>query len=214
MTTVSSIQKTDALYPAGLINHLGPKAPHPIFALGNPDILYRKALALVCSIKCPGNLILKTYDFARQLRDAGVTVIGGFHSPMEKECLSLLLRGKQPVIWCLARRLTPKRPPRDYVEALSSGRLLILSCFGEKIKRATVETARIRNEFVAALSEKVFVSYAAPGGKIEVFCRRIISWGKPVFTLDSPENVALLTMGAHPYSSIHTMMEIPKEQPS
>jgi hypothetical protein len=34
---------------------------------------------------------LKTYDLARDLRDADVPVIGGFHTPMEKECLRLLL---------------------------------------------------------------------------------------------------------------------------
>jgi len=31
---------------------------------------------------------------ARRMRDEGVTVISGFHSPIEKECLRILLRGK------------------------------------------------------------------------------------------------------------------------
>lgn len=53
-------------------------------------------LALVCSVKCPGDLILKTYDLAQQLREAEVTIIGGFHSLMERECLTILLRGNQP----------------------------------------------------------------------------------------------------------------------
>lgn len=48
-------------------------------------------LVLSCSIKCPGNVILKTYDLAGALCDAGVPVIGGFHAPMEKECLDILL---------------------------------------------------------------------------------------------------------------------------
>jgi hypothetical protein len=38
-------------------------------------------------------MIVQAYDMAVALRDARVALIGGFHSPMEKECLRLLLRG-------------------------------------------------------------------------------------------------------------------------
>ena len=65
-------------------------------------ILERRLLGLFCSTKCPGDAILQTYDLVRALRDAGVAVIGGFHSPMEKECLDLLLRGNQPIVICPA----------------------------------------------------------------------------------------------------------------
>ena len=30
----------------------------------------------------------------------GVPMIGGFHTPMEQECLEVLLRGQQPVVIC------------------------------------------------------------------------------------------------------------------
>lgn len=162
-------------------------------------------LALFCSVKCPGNLILKTYDLARQLRDAGTVVISGFHSPMEKECLSLLLRGEQPIIWCLAKRLTPTRLPKEHANALSKSRLLMLSPFGEKIKRADEDTARIRNEFVAALASRVFVAHAASGGKTESFCQKVLGWGKPLLTFKDPNNIALLNLGALPFSGLDAM---------
>jgi hypothetical protein len=38
------------------------------------------------------------------MRDEGRTLIGGFHSPMEWECLGILLRGRQPVILSEALR--------------------------------------------------------------------------------------------------------------
>ena len=41
--------------------------------------------------------------YLRSLRDDGVTVISGFHSPLEQECLRILLRSPHPVVWCLAR---------------------------------------------------------------------------------------------------------------
>ena len=61
----------------------------PVYMLGNQELLQAQKLALFCSRKCPGNLILKAYDLARSLRDAGTTVISGFHTPVEKECLRI-----------------------------------------------------------------------------------------------------------------------------
>ncbi len=92
------------------------RAPHDLeqrtlWAIGDAQILNVGLLALFCSVRCPGDLILKTYDLARTLRDAGVPVIGGFHSPMEKECLRLLLRGQQPVVVCPARNIENMRVP-------------------------------------------------------------------------------------------------------
>jgi len=196
------IGQADDKYPQTLNRLLENRAPKYIFTLGNLDLLGRETIALFCSVKCPGNLILKTYDLARQLRDAGTAVISGFHSPMEKECLSLLLRGEQPVIWCLAKRLTPTRLPKEYTNALSKNRLLMLSPFGEKIKRADENTSRIRNEFIAALANRLFVAHAVSGGKTESFCRKVIGWGKPLLTFDNPSNTELINLGAQPLSSL------------
>src|SRR2546427_6671391 len=112
----------DPSYPPGLRPLLGDRALTTLTTLGNLDILQRQKLALFCSVKCPGNLILQTYDLACALRDAGVTVIGGFHSPMEKECLSLLLRGTQPVIICPARSIERMRLPAEWQMPLAEGR--------------------------------------------------------------------------------------------
>jgi predicted Rossmann fold nucleotide-binding protein DprA/Smf involved in DNA uptake len=202
MMAVKSIDQSDGRYPSALGSHLGDQAPECIFALGDLDILRQKTLALFCSVKCPGDLILQNYDLARQLRDAGIVVVSGFHSPMEKECLSLLLKGKQPVIWCPAKRLPANRLPKEYAAPISDGRLLMLSPFGERIKRARQDIARFRNEFVAALADQVFVAYAAPGGKIETFCKKVLGWSKPLLTFDSPSNSSLLAFGAQPYTGL------------
>jgi predicted Rossmann fold nucleotide-binding protein DprA/Smf involved in DNA uptake len=86
------ISQADYKYPQVLNQFLENRAPKDIFVLGNLELLKLEAIALFCSVKCPGNLILKTYDLARQLRDAGTVVISGFHSPMEKECLWIFFR--------------------------------------------------------------------------------------------------------------------------
>jgi predicted Rossmann fold nucleotide-binding protein DprA/Smf involved in DNA uptake len=205
MLAVTGIERADARYPPVLRKYLGDRVPDRIFALGDLDILRRKTLAIFCSVTCPDNLAFQTLDLARQFREAGTVVISGFHSPMEKECLSLLLRGEQPIIWCLAKRLTHTRLTKEQANALSKGRLLMLSPFGEKIRRADEDTARIRNEFVAALASRVFVAHAAPGGKIENFCKKVLGWGKSLLTFNSPENASLIASGARPYNGIEAL---------
>ena len=199
---IAPLRRIDGAYPDCLAAYLGSRSPGTVYSLGDVGILKRKKLALFCSVKCPGNLILKTYDLARELRDAGVTVISGFHSPMEKECLSVLLRGKQPVIWCPAKRLMVKGVPKEYAGAIAEKRLLLLSPFDGKIKRATEETALFLNEFVAALADQVFVPYAAPGSKTESFCRQIIEWRKSLLTFDDPDNATLRGLGAQSFRSV------------
>ncbi len=184
-------------YPQSLATALGDAAPARLTTLGSPALLQGPVLALFCSVKCPGSLILQTYDLACALRDAGVTVIGGFHSPMERECLRLLLRGKQPVIVCPARSIW-RRIPSELIGHLESGRLLILSPFQQKQQRMTAELASRRNEVVAAIAQTIFISYASPGGKTESFAQRVLGWGKTVLTFDSPDNSRLKAIGVRP----------------
>ena len=162
---------------------------------GNLQLLEEPLTALFCSSQCPGNLILKTYDLARSMRDGGIAVIGGFQTPMEKECLRLLLRGNQPVVVCPARSIENMRVPRDWRGPLREGRLLVLSPFSETVRRATAETAAQRNELVASLATRVFIAHAARGSKTESLARKLAA-GKSLLTLDSPTNQNLADMGS------------------
>ena len=163
---------------------------------GSARLLDEPLTAVFCSQRCPGDLILKTYDIARAMRDAGVPVIGGFQTSMEKECLRLLLRGSQPVVVCPARGIDNMRVPRDWRPALDDGRLLVLSPFPVTVRRPTAGVAARRNDLVAGLAAQVFIAHAAPGGKTEAFARKLAASGKPLLTLDSPANRNLLAMGA------------------
>jgi predicted Rossmann fold nucleotide-binding protein DprA/Smf involved in DNA uptake len=185
-------------YLFALKKYLNDSVPQSITVLGNPNILGNRAIALFCSQKCPGELILKVYDLAQVLRHAGITVIGGFHSPMEKECLTLLLRGTQPVIVCPARSINKMRIRAEYKKPLEKGRLLFLSPFDKNQHRPTVKTSHYRNRFAAALCAVVFVAYAGPFSKTEELCREIISWQKPLYSFDSDYNKNLIEMGAQP----------------
>lgn len=172
---------------------------HPqrkVYSIGNSQFLKMQKLGFFCSVRCPGNIILRSYDFAKILREKGIIVISGFHSPMEQECLKILLHGKQPIIICPARNIENMRIPKDWYKPLEEKRLLILSTFNEKQNRMTAQTAKVRNEFVALLSDKVFVGYAAPNSKTYQFCNNLIKKGKPIYTLNCPENIELINSGA------------------
>ena len=79
---------------------------------------------------------------------------------------------------------------------LAQGRLLLLSPFDARCKRPTAALAQQRNRFMGALADAVFVAHASPGGKTESLCREIVAWGKPLWTVDAPDNANLLALGA------------------
>jgi len=188
---------TDA-YPPCVVSYLSDHAPRQLYVLGDVSLLRCELLAFFCSVRCPGALVLQAYDMARALREAGAAVVGGFHTPMERDCLDILLRGGQPVVVCPARGLERMRLSGAQRAAVREGRLLLVSPFGASVRRPTAETAAQRNRLVLALAGGVFVAHAAAGSKTEAMCRDALAWGKPVFTLDSPDNAHLRALGATP----------------
>ncbi len=181
-TTASQVlafTRSQASWPRQLDDRLKKAAPSHLCAIGNLEILTKRKVGLFCSVRCPGNAILGAYDAAGKLRDDSVTVVSGFHSPVEKECLRILLRGRQPVIICLARAFGRIRILTDWRRALDSGRLLILTMFEKWPPRPTVESARQRNELVAALSDEVIIIHATRGGQIEEISKLIDRWKIP-----------------------------------
>jgi predicted Rossmann fold nucleotide-binding protein DprA/Smf involved in DNA uptake len=169
------LNAADSRYPARLRERLGTRAPDALTALGNLDLLALPKTALFCSARCPGDAILRAYDQAAKWRDEGRCVISGFHSPVEKECLRILLRGQQPIIICPARAL-PKRLPAEWKKPLADGRLLILSCFTATHCRATAKFAARRNELVAALAEEVWFAHITPGGQMQQLANKVAAW--------------------------------------
>lgn len=162
---------------------LGADVPPELIALGNLELLAFPKTALFCSARCPGSVILAAYDQAARWRDAGRCIISGFHSPVEQECLRILLRGSQPIIICPARAM-PKRIPAEWQAPLADGRLLILSAFADAEKRATTELATRRNAFVAALADEVCFAHITSGGQSERLTNRLQEWDVPFSRLE------------------------------
>jgi predicted Rossmann fold nucleotide-binding protein DprA/Smf involved in DNA uptake len=198
-----------AEYPAQLLRVLGDHAPTRCFTLGHREALAQPLLALFCSERCPGDLIIKACDAATALRDARVPIISGFHSPIERDCLRILLRGTQPVVICPARSIDRMRVAMGWRDAIREGRLLFVSPFSAKQNRITAALAAQRNEFVAALARAVLVVYANPAGQIESLARKVLCWREPLLTLDSPHNARLCDMGAKSVAPSSLLSAIP-----
>lgn len=103
------IEKADTGYPDGLKKYLGDDAPDRIAALGDTGILQKEMVAVFCSVRCPGDYILQAYDAVRELRDAGVAVVGGFHSPMSRNAWTCFcVAGSR--WWCVLHAVLKKTP--------------------------------------------------------------------------------------------------------
>jgi predicted Rossmann fold nucleotide-binding protein DprA/Smf involved in DNA uptake len=158
-------------------------------------MLARPAVAAFCSVRCPGALILRAFDLAREWREAGVTVAGGFHSPMEQECLRILLKGSAGVVWWRARALEKMRLSPEYRQAVEDGQLLLVAEEGLKLRRPTATSAARRNVLCAAAAQRVLVIHAHPGGSTEALCRQVLAWGRRVYALDHESNAHLAALG-------------------
>ncbi len=169
-------------YPNQLIRCFENRSPLIITMQGNISIFRNDKLALFCSVKCPGKVIITLYDYMQALCEQGQTVISGFHSPLEKECLRILLRGRQPVIICPARAIQNMRLPEDWKKPLQEGQLLLISPFKGNQRRVTIDHAQQRNEFVAALADRILIPYSFPGGRTEKLLEKISRWNKPILT--------------------------------
>ncbi len=145
---------------------------------GNSGILEQKKTAFLCSHKFPAGAVLRCYEWAIEQREKGVCVICGYHSPLEKDVVKYLLKGKQPLIIALARGLKKRIEPK-FKPHIENGRLLIVSPFEAHVKRVTKEIAEIRNRFMLQLADEVVIGWATPGGQIE----RLLAESRPRNTM-------------------------------
>ena len=138
-----------------------------IATLGDASILDLPKVGFLSSRKVPPAAVMKCYDWATEMRDKGVCVMGGFQSPLERDVLTFLLKGKQPVIWVLAHKLwTEKSIPKSYREPIAVGRLLVVSPVAQTAKRVDARTATIRNRYILEHSETVVCAAIDPNGAL------------------------------------------------
>ena len=140
--------------------------------LGNKELLSEDSTAFLCSRRFPAQIILRSYDWAKEQREQGNCIMCGNHSAIEKDVFEILLRGKQPLILMLARGMQT-RFSKDIKKALEQNRLLIISSFDENITRVTRDTAKKRNQEMISMCSKIVVAYATPNGQLDSLLKNI-----------------------------------------
>ena len=109
------------------------------------------------------------YDWATKMRSQGKCVISGFNSKLEKDVLYFLLKGEQPIIMVLARRMY-KNLPAELKKALEQNRLLIVST--SNAARQSRATAMARNIYLAGISEKIYIAGAENHSSLQYFMQQ------------------------------------------
>lgn len=130
---------------------------------GDPAIWQLSKTVFLCSRKAPAAQVLKCYDWAIAMREAGTCIMVGAHSPLEKDVLHYLLKGKQPVVLVLARGMKKKLEPAIDAE-VKKGRLLIVAPFPAHVARVTAGTAATRNRFMLDHAGEVVLGHVDPAG--------------------------------------------------
>ena len=94
--------------------------------LGNEILFDRHLVAFFASRETPEDVVPKALRWAEMICQTDKVVISGFHSPLEKKVLQVLLEHKHPVILALGRSIY-KRVPKEYVQPIEEGRMLIVN---------------------------------------------------------------------------------------
>lgn len=192
------LRRGDAAWP-GHLARLGSEEPEELSLIGNLRLLERPLTGLFCSSRLPGDLLVRSFDVGRSLAAAGVPIISGFQSPIEREILSLLLSGCGSVVVCPARGLESMKPPLEWRRALAAGRMLLISPFPASVRRATLQLSDYRNRIAAALAERILLIHATPGGRLSRQMSDLSGRGISLFCPDHPANTDLRLLGALPF---------------
>ena len=120
--------------------------------LGNQELLKLQKTAFLASSNIATETVLQVYDWATDMRNRGECVVSGFNSKLEQDVLHFLLKGSQPVIIVLARRMY-KVISKELHEALIQKRLLIVSV--SNVVRQSKNTAMMRNRWICEMANRI-----------------------------------------------------------
>jgi predicted Rossmann fold nucleotide-binding protein DprA/Smf involved in DNA uptake len=120
---------------------------------GNTELLDRPLVAFFASRKATPHDTQLALQWAESICQTDKVVISGFHSPLEKEILSYLLKRHHPVILALGRALY-KKIPSLLQTAFDEGNLLFILFRGNT--RHSWNSALQRNWGVASLATEIY----------------------------------------------------------
>lgn len=133
-----------------------------ITTLGNQELMLREKVAFFASSKTASLSVMPSLDWASEIaKREDITVCSGFQSPLERDILPYLLRGKCGIIVGLGRGLY-KKIPEEYRDAYASGRVLFVSLQSKNATRPSKAAAERRNQYLADIADLLVFASLSP----------------------------------------------------
>ncbi|MEZ4727006.1 MAG: DNA-processing protein DprA [Caldilineaceae bacterium] len=187
-------------YPQRLRQRLAADAPPltirgPVAWLNDAD---HPIIALFSSVKAPAKAILQAHEWAQQWRTQPVTIVSGFHSPLEEEVWSVLMqdlvdfRSSLPdqdsprLVKILARGMM-QRFSVQAEHCIATGTIAFVSPFSAAVKRPTKATALLRNQTAAALANSILIAHAEVGSSTAQLVELAEQWTMPMLQMSTSD---------------------------
>lgn len=130
---------------------------------GNKELLNQPLVAFFASRNSPSEALILAQQWAYEISRTNKVVISGFHSPIERAVLDVLLANNRPVIITLGRSLYRRIPPKLQL-IFDKGNLLFISFRNHK--RANLNNSQLRNWATADLAQEVVFAPFLPESQL------------------------------------------------
>ena len=130
---------------------------------GNRDLLDRRLVAFFASRNSPPEALGLATRWAREIATTDKIVISGFHSPIERTVLDILLKEGCSVVMTLGRALY-RRIPAHLQVAYTKNRLLFIS-FRDNV-RPSLSNSQLRNWATADLAQEIIFAPFDPSSQL------------------------------------------------
>lgn len=171
----------------------------PIHMLGDPGLLDGRVVGLLSSTHTPPDLILPTLDLVRAESEAETIFASGFQSPLERECLEVLLATRASVVVCPARSIDRMRLPAAWKARVERGEMLVLSTIVVAgARRPTVELGELRTRMIVEHARSIFMPSGRPGSRTYSAAALALERRLTVYCFDHAQNRDLVLRGATP----------------
>ena len=176
--------------------------PPSLWCRGDLTILNHKLLGIISARQIDSDLALKSSQLLKQLVfTKDVSLVGGWHSPLEEEALRIVLTQDTSIIFCVSKSLERFIPSIEVGNRVSQGQALLITHCSPKAKRITRDASMRRNQLVVELAKALLILSAPEGSASLNLAQSALRQGKTVYALEHRLNKELLTAGAVPATS-------------
>src|SRR2546422_2592203 len=173
--------------------------PPKLWGVGDSAILNYVLLGIISARQIDSHLALKTSQLLRQLVSLkDVAFVSGWHSPLEKQALRILIAQEATIVLCASKSLDRFIPSIGVESRVTDGKALLLTHCSTKAKRITRNASMRRNELIVELAKALLVLSAPEGSASLNLAKSALRRGKLVLTPEHPMNKELLVNGALP----------------